>query len=192
MIGAYLGWRPTPACLWHAIPRGVRGHALPPGNFENAYSQRCIFLYFGGKIKGIQDRLLSVVTDRCSYNCGLLCSAARTWRVIVNRWRSGRTRALVDLHRFCSGANRTSFSNVTWFLRTYPVSFSRLKKFHDTNGLRIIFLSFSRHYKAIIFQPAEIRNLAFIISHTWSMNTVGHWACKMDDAMQCEWCDRRT
>ena len=42
----------------HSIPRGVRGHA-PPGNFENAYSRRCIFLDFGGKIKGIQDRLLS-------------------------------------------------------------------------------------------------------------------------------------
>ena len=38
--------------------RGVRGHA-PLGNFENAYSQRCIFLDFGGKIKGIQDRVLS-------------------------------------------------------------------------------------------------------------------------------------
>ena len=31
----------------------------PPGNFENVYSQRCIFLDFGDKIKGIQDRLLS-------------------------------------------------------------------------------------------------------------------------------------
>ena len=41
-----------------------------------------------------------------------------------------------------------------------------LKKIHDTNSLRIIFLSFSRHYKAIIFQPSEIRNLAFVISHT--------------------------
>ena len=58
MIGGYLGRRPTLACLWHAISRGVRGHA-PPGNFENAYSRRCIFLDFGGKIKGIQDRLLS-------------------------------------------------------------------------------------------------------------------------------------
>ena len=58
MIGGHLGQRPTLACLWHAIPRGVRGHA-PPGNFENAYSRRCIFLDFGGKIKGIQDRRLS-------------------------------------------------------------------------------------------------------------------------------------
>ena len=58
MIGGYLGRRPTLAYLWHAISRGVRGHA-PPGNFENAYSRRCIFLDFGGKIKGIQDRLLS-------------------------------------------------------------------------------------------------------------------------------------
>ena len=31
MIGRYLGRRPTLACLWHAIPRGVRGHAPPPG-----------------------------------------------------------------------------------------------------------------------------------------------------------------
>ena len=46
------------ACLWHAISRGVRGHA-PPGNFENAYSRRCIFLDFAGKIKGVQDRRLS-------------------------------------------------------------------------------------------------------------------------------------
>ena len=30
MIGGYLGRRPTLACLWHAIPRGVWGHA-PPG-----------------------------------------------------------------------------------------------------------------------------------------------------------------
>ena len=58
MIGGYLGRRPTVPCLWHAIPRGVLGHASP-GNVENAYSQRCIFLDFGGKIKGIQDRLLS-------------------------------------------------------------------------------------------------------------------------------------
>ena len=58
MIGGYLGRRPTLACLWHAIPRGVWGHA-PLGNFKNVYSQRCIFLDFGDKIKGIQDRLLS-------------------------------------------------------------------------------------------------------------------------------------
>ena len=59
MIGGYLGRRPTLACLWHAIPRGLRGHA-PPGNFENAYSRRCIFLDFGGKIKGIQDTFIRV------------------------------------------------------------------------------------------------------------------------------------
>ena len=58
MIDGYVGQRPTLACLGHAIPRGVWGHA-PPGNFENAYSRRCIFLDSGGKIKGIQDRLLS-------------------------------------------------------------------------------------------------------------------------------------
>lgn len=27
MIGGYLGRRRILACLWHAIPRGVRGHA---------------------------------------------------------------------------------------------------------------------------------------------------------------------
>ena len=58
MISGYLGGRPTLTCLWHAIPRGVLGHA-PLGNFEHAYSRRCIFLDFGGKIKGIQDKLLS-------------------------------------------------------------------------------------------------------------------------------------
>ena len=58
MMGRYISQRPTLACLWHTIPKGVWGHA-PPENFENAYSQRCIFLDFGGKIKGIQDRLLS-------------------------------------------------------------------------------------------------------------------------------------
>ena len=57
MIGGYVGQRPTLACLWHAIPRGVRGHA-PLGNFENVYSRRGIFLDLGGKIKGIQDRRL--------------------------------------------------------------------------------------------------------------------------------------
>ena len=31
----------------------------------------------------------------------------------------------------------------------------KLKKLHNTNGPRIIFLSISRHYKAIIFQPAQ-------------------------------------
>ena len=58
MIGGYLGQRTTLGCLWHAIARGVRGHA-PPVNIENLHSQRCIFLDFGDKIKGIQDRLLS-------------------------------------------------------------------------------------------------------------------------------------
>ena len=33
--------------------------ACPPVNFENVHSQRCIFLDFGDKIKGIQGRLLS-------------------------------------------------------------------------------------------------------------------------------------
>ena len=30
--------------------------ACPPVNFENVHSQRCIFLDFGDKIKGIQGR----------------------------------------------------------------------------------------------------------------------------------------
>ena len=38
---------------------GGPGACPPLGNFENAYSRRGIFLDFGGKIKGIQDRLLS-------------------------------------------------------------------------------------------------------------------------------------
>ena len=62
MIGRYLGRRLTLACLWHALPRGVWGSggiSPPPGNFDNTYSRRCIFLDFGGKIKGIQGRLLS-------------------------------------------------------------------------------------------------------------------------------------
>ena len=50
MIGGYLGRRPTLACLWHAIPRGVRGHA-PPGNFENAYSRRTeVYQVTGNKV----------------------------------------------------------------------------------------------------------------------------------------------
>ena len=39
--------------------RGSGDMPPPPsmGNFGNAYSRRCIFLDFGGKIKGIQGRL---------------------------------------------------------------------------------------------------------------------------------------
>ena len=59
IIRGYLGRRPTLACLWDAKPKGVRGHAPPLGNFENAYSWRCILIDFVGKIKGIQDRLFS-------------------------------------------------------------------------------------------------------------------------------------
>ena len=63
MIGGYLGQRPTLACLWHAIAGGGLG-ACPPVNFENVHSQRCIFLDFGDKIKGIQGRLLSGNDDK--------------------------------------------------------------------------------------------------------------------------------
>ena len=40
----------------------------PPGNYENVYSQRCIFLDFGDKIKGIQDRLLSGNDEKKIYD----------------------------------------------------------------------------------------------------------------------------
>ena len=72
MIGGYCGRRPNLACLWHAILRGVRGH-FPPGNFENAYSRRCIFLDLGGKIKGIQDRLLSGNGNKVMKNGSVDC-----------------------------------------------------------------------------------------------------------------------
>ena len=48
MIGGYLGRRPILACLWHAIPRGVRGHA-PPGNFEMQTLVDAFFLILGAK-----------------------------------------------------------------------------------------------------------------------------------------------
>ena len=44
---------------WVFGPRAHCSLRLARYTFENAYSRRCIFLDFGGKIKGIQDRLLS-------------------------------------------------------------------------------------------------------------------------------------
>ena len=34
-----------------SVPLVCRGHCPSPGNFENVYSQRCIFLDFGDKMK---------------------------------------------------------------------------------------------------------------------------------------------
>ena len=48
MIGGYLGRRPILACLWHAIPRGFRGHA-PPGNFEMQTLGDAFSLILGAK-----------------------------------------------------------------------------------------------------------------------------------------------
>ena len=42
MKGGYLGRRPTLACLWHAIPRGVRGH-VPPWEILKMYTPRDAF-----------------------------------------------------------------------------------------------------------------------------------------------------
>ena len=72
MIGGYLGQRPTLACLWHAIPREVRGHALP-GNFENAYSRRCIFLDFGEKSRAFRTDFYQVTGNKVMMNCSLDC-----------------------------------------------------------------------------------------------------------------------
>ena len=53
---------------------GGPGHA-PLENFENAYSQRCIFLDFGSKIKGIQDRLTvyQVTSNKVMMNWSVDC-----------------------------------------------------------------------------------------------------------------------
>ena len=72
MIGGYLGRRPALACLWHAIPRGVRGHALPPGNFENAYFRRCIFLDFA-KSRAFRTDFYQVTGNKVMMNWSVDC-----------------------------------------------------------------------------------------------------------------------
>ena len=60
--------------LWHtSIPRGVWGHAPPPPRkilkmYTPRDAQRCIFLDFGDKIKGIQDRVLSGNDEKKNYD----------------------------------------------------------------------------------------------------------------------------
>ena len=72
MIGGYLGRRPTLACLWHAIPRGVRGHApqeiLKMRTLGDAFS-----LIWGAKSRAFRTDVYQVTGNKVMMNCSLDC-----------------------------------------------------------------------------------------------------------------------
>ena len=72
MIGGYLGRRPTLACLWHAIPRGVRGHAprevLKMRALGDAFS-----LILGAKSRAFRTDVYQVTGNKVMMNCSLDC-----------------------------------------------------------------------------------------------------------------------
>ena len=52
--------------------RGVRGHA-PPGNFENAYSGRCIFLVLRAKSRAFRTAFYQVTGNKVTMNWSVDC-----------------------------------------------------------------------------------------------------------------------
>ena len=70
MIGGYLGRRPTLACLWHAIPRGVQGHA-PPGNFEIRTLGDAFSLILEAKSRTFRTDFYHITGNKVMMNCSL-------------------------------------------------------------------------------------------------------------------------
>ena len=52
--------------------RGVWGHA-PPGNFENAYSGRCIFLVLRAKSRAFRTAFYQVTGNKVTMNWSVDC-----------------------------------------------------------------------------------------------------------------------
>ena len=52
--------------------RGVWGHA-PPGNFEHAYSGRCIFLVLGAKSRAFRTDFYQVTGNKVTMNWSVDC-----------------------------------------------------------------------------------------------------------------------
>ena len=52
--------------------RGVRGHA-PLGNFENAYSGKCIFLVLGAKSRAFRTDFYQVTGNKVTMNWSVDC-----------------------------------------------------------------------------------------------------------------------
>ena len=77
MIGGYLGRRPTLACLWHAIPRGVRGHAPPPPPPREILKMRTLgdafSLILGAKSRAFRTDVYQVTGNKVMMNCSLDC-----------------------------------------------------------------------------------------------------------------------
>ena len=47
--------------------------AIPPGNFENAYSRRCISLILGAKSRAFRTDVYQVTGNKVMMNCSLDC-----------------------------------------------------------------------------------------------------------------------
>ena len=69
MIGGYLGQRPTLVCQ----RLGGYGGMPPPGNFENAYSGRCIFLVLGAKSRAFRTDFYQVTGNKVTMNWSVDC-----------------------------------------------------------------------------------------------------------------------
>ena len=72
MIGGYLGRRPTLACLWHAIPRGVQGHA-PREILKMRTLGDAFFLILGAKSRAFRTDFYQVTGNKVMMNCSLDC-----------------------------------------------------------------------------------------------------------------------
>ena len=72
MIGGYCGRRPNLACLWHAI-LGGSGDISPREILKMHTLGDAFSLICGGKIKGIQDRLLSGNGNKVMKNGSVDC-----------------------------------------------------------------------------------------------------------------------
>ena len=71
MIGWYLGQRPTVACLWHAIPRGVWGHAPPQEILKMCTLGDAVSLILGAKSSAFRTDFYQVTGNKVMMNCSL-------------------------------------------------------------------------------------------------------------------------
>ena len=72
MIGGYVGQRPTLACLWHAIPRGVWGHA-PPGILKIHTLRDAFSLILGAKSRAFRTDFYQVTGNKVMMNWSVDC-----------------------------------------------------------------------------------------------------------------------